>query len=126
MHGYYTQDWTTLDANMGGEADLRALVDGAPAPDIRILTDVVMNHAGYATLADAGVSVRRALFIRRGTAKRILLSAIAGQTGDPPPDKSWHSFSATTSAATAPHGKMVGKSGFVPILATTTVRDLTI
>ncbi len=28
-HGYYTQDWSKLDANMGTEADLRRLVDEA-------------------------------------------------------------------------------------------------
>ncbi len=51
-HGYYTQDWTDLDANMGNEADLRTLVDSAHQRGIRILFDVVMNHTGYATLAD--------------------------------------------------------------------------
>lgn len=48
-HGYYTQDWSKLDANMGTEADLRRLVDEAHKRGIRILFDVVMNHAGYAT-----------------------------------------------------------------------------
>ncbi|XPE45880.1 alpha-amylase family glycosyl hydrolase [Shigella flexneri] len=41
-----------LDANMGSEDDLRALVHGAHQRGIRILFDVVMNHTGYATLAD--------------------------------------------------------------------------
>jgi alpha-amylase len=43
-HGYYTQDWTKLDANMGTEDDLRRLVDEAHKRGIRILFDVVMNH----------------------------------------------------------------------------------
>ena len=51
-HGYYTLDWTRLDANMGTGADLKALVDAAHQRGIRILFDVVLNHTGYATLAD--------------------------------------------------------------------------
>ncbi|MBN0848608.1 alpha-amylase, partial [Pseudomonas aeruginosa] len=34
-HGYYTQDWSKLDANMGTEADLRRLVDEAHKRGIR-------------------------------------------------------------------------------------------
>ncbi len=45
-HGYYTQDWTKLDANMGNEDDLRQLVDDAHRRGIRVLFDIVMNHAG--------------------------------------------------------------------------------
>ena len=51
-HGYYTLDWTRLDANMGSGADLQALVDAAHQRGMRILFDVVLNHTGYATLAD--------------------------------------------------------------------------
>ncbi len=36
-HGYYTQDWTNLDANMGNEADLRTLVDSAHQRGIHLL-----------------------------------------------------------------------------------------
>lgn len=124
-HGYYTQDWTTLDANMGNEADLRALVDGAHQRGIRILFDVVMNHAGYATLEDMQEYQFGALYL--SGAERQKFSAIAGQTGDPPPDKAGTALTTTSTSATAPPGKNGGgKSGFVPILATTTVRDLTI
>ncbi len=51
-HGYYAQDFTRLDANMGTEEELRTLVDSAHQKGIRILFDVVMNHSGYATFAD--------------------------------------------------------------------------
>ncbi|WP_305856343.1 alpha-amylase [Balneatrix alpica] len=51
-HGYYPLDFTRLDANMGKPDELRALVEGAHQRGIRVLFDVVMNHSGYATLAD--------------------------------------------------------------------------
>ncbi|TYG34767.1 alpha-amylase [Lonepinella koalarum] len=51
-HGYYHQDWTKVDANMGTEADLKNLIEQAHRRGIRVLFDVVMNHTGYATLAD--------------------------------------------------------------------------
>ncbi|MCV5803195.1 alpha-amylase family glycosyl hydrolase, partial [Escherichia coli] len=51
-HGYYHQDWTKLDANMGTEDELRTFVDTAHKKGIRVIWDVVMNHTGYATLAD--------------------------------------------------------------------------
>ena len=51
-HGYYTLDWTKLDANMGTEQDLKTLISEAHKRGIRILFDIVMNHVGYATLAD--------------------------------------------------------------------------
>lgn len=51
-HGYYALDYTQLDANMGNEDDLRELIAGAHARGIRVLFDVVLNHAGYSTLAD--------------------------------------------------------------------------
>ena len=48
-HGYWALDFTTLDANLGGEDELEALVDGAHQRGMRVLVDVVMNHPGYAT-----------------------------------------------------------------------------
>ncbi|EPQ0971179.1 alpha-amylase [Citrobacter farmeri] len=89
-HGYYTQDWTTLDANMGSEADLRALIDGAHQRGIRILFDVVMNHTGYATLADMQEYQFGALYLFGDELKKTL--------GDrwtdwkPTVGQSWHSF----------------------------------
>jgi alpha-amylase len=51
-HGYYAQDWTKLDANMGTEQTCVAWSMRRTKRGMRILFDVVMNHTGYATLAD--------------------------------------------------------------------------
>ncbi|KJY82912.1 alpha-amylase [Vibrio galatheae] len=51
-HGYWTRDFTKLDQNFGNEDDLKTLVTEAHKRDIKILLDAVINHAGYATLAD--------------------------------------------------------------------------
>ncbi|EOY5422506.1 alpha-amylase [Cronobacter dublinensis] len=89
-HGYYPQDWTKLDANMGTPDDLRQLVDEAHRRGIRVLFDVVMNHAGYATLADMQEFQFGALYLKGDELKKTL--------GDrwtdwrPGPGQSWHSF----------------------------------
>lgn len=51
-HGYWALDFTKLDPNYGDEKALQTMVDEAHKRGIRVLVDVVMNHAGYATLAD--------------------------------------------------------------------------
>ena len=51
-HGYYAQDFTKMDANMGTEQEFKAFVDAAHERGIRVIMDVVLNHVGYATLAD--------------------------------------------------------------------------
>src|SRR5581483_4484247 len=48
-HGYWADDFTRTDPRFGSEDDLRALVDAAHARGIRVLLDVVYNHAGYDT-----------------------------------------------------------------------------
>ncbi len=52
FHGYWARDFTSVDANLGTEADVRELVDTAHARGIRVLLDVVMNHMGPVTAAD--------------------------------------------------------------------------
>ena len=89
-HGYYTQDWTTLDANMGNEADLRALVDSAHQRGIRILFDVVMNHTGYATLADMQEYQFGALYLSGDELKNTL--GERWTDWKPAAGQSWHSF----------------------------------
>ena len=89
-HGYYTQDWTRLDANMGNEADLQQLVDEAHRRGIRILFDVVMNHTGYATLADMQAFQFGALYLKGDEQKKIL--GERWTDWKPAAGQSWHSF----------------------------------
>ena len=52
FHGYWARDFTTVDANLGTEADFRTFVDTAHAHGIRVILDVVMNHTGPVTEQD--------------------------------------------------------------------------
>jgi alpha-amylase len=52
FHGYWARDFTSVDASLGSEADVRELVDAAHANGIRVLLDVVMNHTGPVTSDD--------------------------------------------------------------------------
>lgn len=47
FHGYWMDDFESMDPHFGTEADLRALVDAAHARGLRVLLDVVYNHSGY-------------------------------------------------------------------------------
>ena len=51
-HGYYVLDYTDTDANFGTEEEFRELVDTAHEHGIRIIMDIVLNHAGYNSLYD--------------------------------------------------------------------------
>ncbi|TAA45945.1 alpha-amylase [Corallincola spongiicola] len=51
-HGYWALDFTRLDPNFGTDEDLERLVTEAHKRGIRVVIDVVMNHAGYPTLDD--------------------------------------------------------------------------
>ncbi|HEX7152921.1 MAG TPA: alpha-amylase family glycosyl hydrolase [Thermoanaerobaculia bacterium] len=46
-HGYWADDFTRMDPRFGTESELAAFVDAAHARGIRVLLDVVYNHAGY-------------------------------------------------------------------------------
>lgn len=45
-HGYYVLDYTNVDANMGTEKELETFIDTAHEHGIRVIFDIVMNHAG--------------------------------------------------------------------------------
>lgn len=46
-HGYWADDFTRLDPRFGTEEELKRLVDEAHRRGMRVLLDVVYNHAGY-------------------------------------------------------------------------------
>ena len=52
FHGYWTKDWTNIDANLGTKEDLQNLVDAAHKKGIRVLLDAVINHTGPVTDQD--------------------------------------------------------------------------
>ncbi len=52
FHGYWTKDWTALDANFGTRDDLKELIQVAHKNGIRILLDAVVNHTGPVTSSD--------------------------------------------------------------------------
>ncbi len=48
-HGYWASDFTKLSSYLGTEEEFAALLDAAHARDMKIMVDVVLNHAGYGT-----------------------------------------------------------------------------
>ncbi len=51
-HGYYVTDYTEPDAAYGTRQEFQTLVDTAHEHGIRIIMDIVMNHAGYNDMID--------------------------------------------------------------------------
>ena len=52
FHGYWTKDWTNIDANLGTKEDLKNLVNAAHKKGIRVVLDAVINHTGPVTDKD--------------------------------------------------------------------------
>lgn len=46
FHGYWPKDWTTIDKSFGTEQQFAEMVRLAHSQDIRVIVDVIMNHAG--------------------------------------------------------------------------------
>ena len=51
-HGYYVTDYTEPDAAYGTREEFKTLVDTAHEHGIRIVMDIVLNHAGYNNMID--------------------------------------------------------------------------
>lgn len=48
-HGYWAKDFTKLDEHLGTTKDLDKLLDEAHKHGIKVMVDIVVNHAGYNT-----------------------------------------------------------------------------
>lgn len=48
-HGYWASDFTQLNPALGTKEEFKTLIDKAHARGIRIMVDIVVNHAGYDT-----------------------------------------------------------------------------
>lgn len=48
-HGYWASDFTKLNQTLGTEEEFQTLIDQAHNRGIRIMVDIVVNHAGYDT-----------------------------------------------------------------------------
>ncbi len=46
-HGYWASDFTKINPALGTEEEFQALIDAAHAKGMKIMVDVVVNHAGY-------------------------------------------------------------------------------
>lgn len=48
-HGYWASDFTKLNRHLGTEEEFAALIDAAHSRGMKLMVDVVLNHAGYGT-----------------------------------------------------------------------------
>ncbi len=48
-HGYWASDFTELNSHLGTEEQFAALIEAAHERGMKIMVDVVINHAGYGT-----------------------------------------------------------------------------
>lgn len=46
-HGYWASDFTKLNKHLGTEEEFSALIDALHARGMKLMVDVVLNHAGY-------------------------------------------------------------------------------
>ena len=49
FHGYWASDFTKLNPTLGTEEEFRTLISEAHKRGIKIMVDIVVNHAGYGT-----------------------------------------------------------------------------
>lgn len=81
-HGYWASDFTKLNPTLGTEEEFQTLIDQAHSRGIRIMVDIVVNHAGYDT--DFGDMIRSGDDIVSGSDQKDSLSNLPDfKTEDP-------------------------------------------
>lgn len=58
FHGYWASDFTKLNPALGTDADFQSMIDSAHKKGIKIMVDIVVNHAGYGTESTFGNMLR--------------------------------------------------------------------
>lgn len=48
-HGYWASDFTKLNPHLGTEAEFKSLINAVHDRGMKLMVDVVLNHAGYGT-----------------------------------------------------------------------------
>jgi glycosidase len=66
FHGYWMHDFEAMEPRFGSEADLKNLVDEAHKRGIKVLLDVVVNHAGYTSSYTSRTTASGASWLRVG------------------------------------------------------------
>lgn len=81
-HGYWASDFTKLNPTLGTKEEFQTLIDQAHSRGIRIMVDIVVNHAGYDT--DFGDMIRSGDDIVSGSDQKDSLSNLPDfRTEDP-------------------------------------------
>lgn len=66
FHGYWMHDFEAVDPHFGSVADLKNLVDEGRKRGIKVLLDVVLNHAGYTSSYSARKTASGESWLRVG------------------------------------------------------------
>lgn len=83
-HGYWASDFTKLNPALGTEEEFKTLIDKAHERGIRIMVDIVVNHAGYGTESTFGDKLRSGDDVVAGSDQKDSLSNLPDfKTEDP-------------------------------------------
>lgn len=83
-HGYWASDFTKLNPALGTEEEFKTLIAQAHERGIRIMVDIVVNHAGYDTESTFGDKLRSGDDVVAGSDQKDSLSNLPDfKTEDP-------------------------------------------